>query len=990
MPEKSIGIKLPIINYQQINQFFKMRIKHLLLGLATLVLLNLGLSINSYAVTFNTGTISVTQYKLSNGLTVILNEDHSKPEVFGVVMVKAGAKNDPANATGMAHYMEHMLFKGTQELGTINWEKEKPHIDKIFELYDVLGQTTDEAKRKEIQSQINEESLKAAEYAIPNELSNLINEMGGSNMNAGTGPDYTVFYNKFPSSQIEKWVDLYSHRFANPVFRSFQAELEVVYEEKNLYNDQFQTKLLEEFQKYFFKNHPYGQQTIIGTIDDLKNPSLTKMYEFFKTYYVPNNMAVVLTGDFNSNEVMPLIEKKFGAWVQKEIPEPRVWNEEPFNGREIQEAKLTPIKIALLGFRAPSATQKESLIADVTLKVLNNSYSTGLLDKLTLDGKILAAQAMSMPYYDHGATILFIIPKIIGQKFETAENLVLAEIEKLKKGEFDDWMLDALKQDMYRSHMTSMESNEDRALLFADAFTKDQSMEEALAYADRVMEISKDDVVKMANTIFGPNYLAFHSKMGFPKKEKIEKPDYKPLKANTNALSEYAKHFEAISSHEPKMQPIDFSKDVTTKDIYGGHKLLAVTNPVNDVFSLTLAFEVGEVENPMLEFATTGINMSGAGEYDVTQLKEEFSKVGTSYSIFANDSYTIIDVQGIEANLARTMELVGLIISDPKLDQSKIKTIIEGEATNRKMERSEADNVAQALLEYGLYNQKSSYIERLTSKELKSLQASQLIDAFKKSTGYTCQIRFTGKTSAEDVATLVKNHIPLAQNPTVGNSPIDRLAQKYTENTVLFVNKKKARQSKVFLFVNGAPFNVENVVAMEAFNDYFGGGFSGLILQEIREYRSLAYSAGGNFRAPRNAGNPTDFIGYVGTQADKTITAIETFNGLIREMPAKTERIDMIRNHLQLSALTKRPNFRGLASTVEGWKKQGYKADPMLVNMPAYKNISWNTVEEYYKKNMKDKPLVYMIVGDKKLVNMKELEKYGKVIEINEQQLFTK
>ncbi|MDD2549502.1 MAG: insulinase family protein [Bacteroidales bacterium] len=967
-----------------------MRIKHLLLGLVSLVMLNLGLSINSYAVSFNTGTINVTQYKLDNGLTVILNEDHSKPEVFGVVMVKAGGKNDPADATGMAHYMEHMLFKGTQKLGTTNWEKEKPHIDKIFALYDELGKTTDEIKRKDIQTQINEESLKAAEYAIPNELSNLINEMGGSNMNAGTGPDYTVFYNKFPSSQVEKWIDLYAHRFAEPVFRSFQAELEVVYEEKNLYSDQFQTKLLEEFQRHFFKNHPYGQQTLIGTVDDLKNPSLTKMYDFFKTYYVPNNMAVVLSGDFDSNEVMPLIEKNFGKWVQNDIPEARVWNEEPFDGREFHEAKLTPVKMVLLGFRAPSATQEESLVADITLKMLNNSYSTGLLDKLTIDGEILAAQSLSMPYYDHGATIILIIPKIIGQKFDDAESIVMAEIEKLKKGEFDDWMLDAMKKDIYRSHNTSMESNESRALLFADAFTKGQSIEEALSYADKIMKISKDDVVEMANTIFGPNYLAFHSKMGFPKKDKIEKPDYKPLTANTNAKSEYAQHFENISTHEPKMQPIDFNRDVTTKKIYNGHRLLAVNNPVNDIFSLTFAFEVGEVENPLLQFATTGINMSGAGEYDVTQLKEEFAKIGTSYNVFANNSYTYVDVQGIEEHLPRTMELISLLISDPKLEQNKIKTIIEGEATNRKMERSEADNVAHALLEYGLYNQSSSYIDRLTSKEVKKLQAAALVDAFKKATGYTCQIRFTGTSSAEDVAALVKKHIPLAQNPTAGNSPIDRLAQQYTENTVLFVNKKKARQSKVFLFMNGAPFNIENVVPMQAFNDYFGGGFSGLILQEIREYRSLAYSAGGNFSAPSNAGNPTDFIGYVETQADKTITAMETFNGLIRDMPAKTERIDMIRNHLQLSALTKRPSFRGLASTVESWKNQGYEADPMVTNMPAYKNITWDTVDTFYKENMKDKPLVYMIVGDKRNIDFKGLSKYGQVVEVKEKKLFTK
>ena len=223
----------------------------------------------------------IETYKLKNGLTVILKEDHRQPKVFGVVITRAGAKDDPADATGMAHYQEHMLFKGTQTLGTTNWEKEKPHIDRIFELYDELGQTKNDSTRKAIQKQINEASLAAGEYAILNETSFLINAMGGTRLNAGTGPDQTIYYNQFPPNQIEKWLDLYSERFYKPVFRTFQSELEVVYEEKNMYDDQFFTGLYEAFNKDFFKNHPYGQRTTIGTAEDLKNPSLSKMYKFF-------------------------------------------------------------------------------------------------------------------------------------------------------------------------------------------------------------------------------------------------------------------------------------------------------------------------------------------------------------------------------------------------------------------------------------------------------------------------------------------------------------------------------------------------------------------------------------------------------------------------------------------------------------------------------------------------------------------------------------
>jgi len=932
----------------------------------------------------------VKQITLENGLTVILDENHALPEVFGLVVVKAGGKNDPANATGMAHYQEHMLFKGTTTLGTISWEKEKPHIDKIFALYDELGKTTDEAKRAEIQKTINEESLKAAEYAIPNELSNLINEMGGTNVNAGTGPDNTVYYNKFPSNQIERWLDLYAHRFTEPVFRSFQAELEVVYEEKNLYNDQFQTKLLEEFQKNFFKNHPYGQQTLIGSIDNLKNPSLTKMYEFFKTYYVPNNMALIISGDFKSEEVIPIIEQKFGAWRRTEIPQQKTWEEKPFNGREFHEAKLTPIKVALFGFRAPSSKDPKALTTEITTKLLNNSYNTGLLDKLTIDGKVLAAQALQMPYQDHGAIIVFAVPRIIGQGLDDAEAIILAEIDKLKKGDFDDAMLESVKQEMYRQHITEMENIQNRALFLSDAFVKGQSIDDAFDYPNKIKNINKADVVEMANQIFGPNFMAFYSKMGFPKKEKIEKPDYKPLLANTNARSEYAKHFSNLPAQSPVLKTIDFEKDVETATIKNGHKLLRVENPLNDIFSLTINLKVGESAIPMLRYATQGLSMSGAGEFDVNQLKIEFAKIGTTYNIWTDENNTIIDVQGIESNLPRTIELIGLLMKDPKLDQAKIKTIVDGEATNRKMERSEPDNVADALYDYGLYGNKSDYLDRLSMKELKKLQATELIEAFKQATDYNTQVRFSGKTSTQDVASLIEKYIPLSENPKIDNTPLDKPTNAYNENTILFVNKPKARQSKVYLYIKGEPYKAEDIVAIEAFNDYFGGGFSGLILQEIREYRSLAYSAGGTFRAPKVNGNPVNFTGYVGTQADKTLIAMETFNNLIRQMPEKPERVDMIKKHLELSAQTGRPNFRTLAATVERWKRLGFESDPAMFKLPIYKTLEWNTINQFYKDKVQNKPVVYMIVGDKKQINMKELAKYGKVIEIKEDMLFKK
>jgi zinc protease len=965
-----------------------MRLKCLFKSLIVLTAVAIGFSSN--AIEFNTSTLKISQFTLENGLTIILNEDHSKPEVFGVVAVRAGGKNDPADATGLAHYMEHMLFKGTQTLGTIDWEKEKPHIDRIFELYDELAATKDEEGRKRIQLLINEESLKASEFAIPNELSNLINSMGGTSLNAGTGPDYTLYYNKFPSSQIFKWIDLYAHRFINPVFRSFQAELEVVYEEKNMYSDQFQSKLLDEFQAVFFKNHPYGQQPLIGTIEHLKNPSLRRMLEFYNNYYVANNMVLVLTGDFHTSEIFSFIEEKFGAIPSGVVPITPEFAENDFAGREFYEARLTPIKLGVIGFRTVTKDHPDYIALEVAFDILNNSSQTGLLDKLTIDGKLLAAQAINLPYNDHGAAIVLLVPKIVGQKTIAAENMVLSELKRLAQGDFDEWLIEAIKLNKYSEFQRSLENIENRATLLASAFTSGQSVDDLLSYPDKVRSITKEDIVRVASKYFGENYIAFHSKMGNPKKEKMVKPGFKPLLANTNAKSEYTHHFETLNVRETQFTPIDFNADIERRQIAEGVVLHHVKNPLNDIFTLTIQYNVGNHHIKLLDRATELMFYSGTANRKVDELKREFAKIGCKYSIWSSDSFTTIRIEGIEENLPLAIELINELVAAPVLEQNKLKVMIDGEKANRKMERSEPDNVASALFDYMRYAEKSKSIDRQTMSELKKLKAEQLTSAFQKATKHTASVHYVGKLDADMVKTLLSTSYNFANNPIEVETPVVLSSTQFAENTVYFVNKKKARQSKIFFFANGEEYTTSVEPYLEAFNEYFGGGFSGLVLQEIREYRSLAYGAGGTFSLPPIQNKPYNFIGYVATQADKSIIALETYNTLIREMPQKPERMGMIKDYLLLSSETRRPNFRNTSSTVEHWKRLGYTSDPILQRKPVYESLTWDDLMNFYSSNLAQKPIAIAIVGDKRMINFSDLAKFGKIIELKEKSLFSK
>ena len=939
-----------------------------------------------------TSPLKISKYVLDNGLTVILNEDHSKPLVFGGVGVKAGSKNDPADHTGIAHYLEHMLFKGTEVMGTTDYEKEKPYLLRIYALYDSLGNTTDEASRKEIRKLINDQSLKAGEYAVPTEIDKLIKSIGGTGMNAFTQEEMTFFHNSFPPNQVEKWLELYSQRFINPVFRSFQSELEVVYEEKNRSMDNFAFPLIEKFLQNLYKKHPYGQQTTIGTIEHLKNPSLNAMYQFYKTYYVANNMVLVMCGDFKTDEVLPVIKEKFGKWKSGTIPQYPEYKEEPFKGREVVNVKMTPIKLGILGFRTVPNGNPDEIALDVCNKILSNSDQTGLLDKLVLDNKIMAAQNIPIGQNnDYGSSVFLFVPKILGQPLENAEALLMEQFAKLRKGEFDDWLLDAVKKNIYKEFEMSLEAFDSRTVLLATAFSQNRNIDDYLTYAQKINAITKDDVMKAAEKYYNQNYLILMSKMGFPKKEKIEKPGYEPIKPKADATSAYAENFMKIQAKEPVANFVDFKKDISVSELSKGVTLYYTNNPENDIYTLTIKFGVGKYKIPELQYAAELMNYAETKTKTLKEVKEAFQKIGCTYSFNCDDNYLTIDLDGIESELKSALYLLQDLITNPIVDKSKMKNIIDGEQTSRKLENADAPSVAQALLQFIRKKDRSTYLNRLSMKEIKALNADTLLVVFKKAMQYEVQLHYVGSendfTTAQEI---LSSSLEFGTNLKPSESPVVINDEVYPENTVYFVNRKDAVQSQVYFYIKGEDYSIDKETQINAFNDYFGGGFSGLVIQEVREFRSLAYTAAASYSIPLLPQKRSSFIGYIGTQADKTVDAINVFDSLVINMPEKKDRIENIRNSLVQEAFANRPDFRDLSEKYIEWKLKGYNEDPAQYKLDAYKKLTFDDILNFYKTNIKGKPIVICIVGDEKRLKMADIAKFGKVVTLKESELYKK
>ena len=932
------------------------------------------------------GQLGVVTYKLENGLTVFINEDTTQSKLFGAVVINAGGKYDPKDATGMAHYLEHMLFKGTEEMGTQDFVTEKPILDSITAFYEELGKTKDERLRKEIQKKINAVSVRAAKLAIPNEFDRLIKLMGGEDLNAFTTEEMTVYHNSFPSHQLDRWLEIYAHRFEKPVFRLFQPELEIVYEEKNRASDNAFGMLFEEMYKNFFRKHPYGTQTVLGSTEHLKNPPLKRMYEYFNTYYVPNNIALILSGKITLDSLTKAkIQARFGRLKPKVVPDFTKFPEDTFKGREFVQVRMTPVKVGAVCFRTAPNGHPDKEALDVLNSLLTNSGQTGLLDTLSLKRHLLQAGTYPIDLNDHGGNVLFFIPKLLGQGLEESEPLMLKAIESIKKGDFTEVQLNSVKNNLQKGFEKQLEGMEERVYLLCDMFSRNESWENKMKYPQKIATITKEDVVRVANQYFGKNYLTMYSRMGFPSKDKLKKPGFEPVAAKDSVKSTFAKSFENIATDTISANFVVFNKDFSRLDLERGVRLFHTNNPINGIFNFEIKYGKGEFEMPVLALAADYLQSVGTQTRTVQEFKTAMYQLGCTYSFSTDNDYVRVSVSGMEANLDSALALLNELMQKPAKDPKVLEKVIDDIEAARKIEAEDPQQFGFLLNSYLLYANNGTGKSRIPLKEMKKISVDSILNAFSNAMLFSAEIHYSGKKKATEVANIANSAIQFPLVPKETNSPNNIPKMEYQNNTVLFLPRNDARQSQIYFYLAGKPVDMSDMPAIQAFNSYFGGDMSAIIFQEIREFRSLAYSATATYRKPKKFGWNGYLGGYIGTQADKTIDAIDVMLNLLKNMPLKPDRTESIKQGLLQSAYSSRPNFRDLPSTAADWLQHGYSLDPSAFHLTAYQYLTFKLITEFYDKNIKDKPIIIAILGNPNEFDTKKLEAFGRVIKLKKE-----
>lgn len=933
----------------------------------------------------------LTQYKLDNGLTVYLWEDHDKPDVTGYVAVRAGSIDEPAEYTGLAHYLEHMLFKGTQKIGALDWEKEKPHYEEIIRLYDQLALETDEKVRAELITKINEESMESAKYSTCEDFFILMDGIGATGVNAFTSYDMTCYHNSFPASNMYKWLTIFSDRLIDPVFRTFQAELENVFEEYNMYQDDVSSHIRQELFGKVYAGSPYDRD-VIGLPEHLKNPRLSKLIEFYNTWYVPNNMALVIVGDFDTESTKPMIAETFGRLQPKELPARKTYEKTAMKGN--YKYKIGYYPQIVWAYDGVKITDDDATALQFVISLLNNGTNTGLLDRITMDGEVSGADVSFDARRDQGRILVMAVPYYDAnqQSYESnaaTEKIVMAEINKIKNGDIPDWLIKSVKAEYDQNTKLEFEDPDSKIMSLVYSFVYDMPVEDIFTENEKIQALTKEDIQRVAKKYFNADHMTLTFEEGTPKKHKLAKPKIKPLDLINGQETEYAKSFKQLPSGELKQTYMDMN-DVTVTPIDENITLHYGTNPKNDIFSLTLRYGIGTGKKPMLEPVAKLMNMSGIMPGTTPQeFRRELAELGGRCGYGVDRSYFYVSIYGDEKNLAQICQMVQRQMLFPKFEKKQFEAVKGSELSSRFM-LSKIDGVQSAALrEYVLYGDQSDFINVVPFMDIYYLDELKLKTEFLAATQYALDIYYCGQKPVAEVKDVLTKNLPLQEGVKPSSSPVIRDFKAYDKTQIYFLPNSNVQQASIYFHFDGVPYDKEQDVLFQAFNQYFSSGFTGLVMDEIREKRSMAYTAYGIMAEGARPGKNSRFVGYIGTQSDKAADAIEVFMNLVDSMPEYPERIEAIKAALRQQAQISKPSFRGKTGTYEYWQEMGYDVDPALYNKEAIDNLTFDQIKQFYKEYVQGKPMTIILVGDPKLIDQKALQaKYGKFVKPSKSRLF--
>ena len=934
-------------------------------------------------------------YTLKNGLKVYLSVNEEKPRIQTFIAVRTGSKNDPAETTGLAHYLEHLMFKGTDKFGVTDPQAEAPLLADIEQRYEKYRKLTDPAARKQAYHEIDSVSQLAAKYFIPNEFDKLMAVIGAEGTNANTWHDRTCYVEDIPSNQVETWLKIEADRFKNMTIRGFHTELEAVYEEYNIYLANDDEKVYDAMMSKLFPTHPYGTQTTIGTQEHLKNPSITNIKNYFKKWYVPNNTAICMSGDFNPDEVIELIDKYFGDW------QPGDDVEQPAFPEQSQLAQA--VDTTVVGLEAEqlmlawSFDKAASLQAD-TLAVIDYMLSNGKAGLIDLDinqqMKMLEAHSSTEPLMDYSTFMLQGRPRE-GQSLDEVRQLLLDEIEKLKKGEFSDDLLPSVINNMKLDYYQAMEYNAARTSFFLQSFVNGEPWEQFVGKFDRIEGMTKQQIVDFVKRHFRNNYVAVYKRQGVdPNQKKIDKPEITPIPTNRDTVSQFVQDIQKTEVKPIKPRFVDFQRDLTFssvdnvsltdgQSVASRIPVVSVKNTENGRFELAFRYDFGDEVDTRYNYAASYVDYLGTDSLTAEQVAQQFYKLACSHYISVGDRSITIWLSGLSENMPQALRLLEHLMQRAKVDENAYQQYIA--IVNKSRADNKLDQQANfgVLKTYGMYGQYNRARNILTGEQLQKTNPQDLLDLLKHLKEYEHTVLYYGPMSDSELADALSAHMAAGGAP-VGKKAVPE-ARHYTkqmtpQNEILLAPYNAKNIYMQMYHIEPLKWNPEEAAVKALFNEYYGGNMGSVVFQEIRESRGLAYNAYAGYMDPSYQTDDCEYaLVHIISQNDKLMDCIRQFHEILNNIPQNEGAFHVAKEAVKKQLESQRTTKSGLLYAWLNAKNLGIDYDENERIYQALDKITLKDIVRFEQQHMANKTWRYVILGDEKELDIKSLEKIGPI-----------
>ncbi|HTI12075.1 MAG TPA: insulinase family protein [Puia sp.] len=927
-------------------------------------------------------------YTLSNGLTVMLSVNHKEPRVAVRIATRAGSNTDPKDHTGLAHYLEHLLFKGTDQYGSLDWAKEKPYLDQIDALYEQYNSTRDSTLRRKIYHRIDSVSGLASKYSIANEYDKLMSDIGSQGTNAHTWVEETVYEEDIPANAMDKFLAVQAERFRDPIFRLFHTELEAVYEEKNRGLDNDGNKMSEAMHYYLFPTHNYGQQTTIGTIEHLKNPSIRAIRDYYHKYYVPNNMAVIMAGDLDPDALIKKIDQSFAYMKSKPVVLYNPAPEKPLAAPIVKDIYGPSAENMRICYRTPAANSHDALVLDLISSILSNGKA-GLLDlNLNKQQKVQGSQAGLQQYKDYGIFLLVGTPKQ-GQSLEQVKDLLMDQVARLKKGDFDENLVKAIIANGKLSLLESLEKNETRAVALMDGFIKHrgEKWDMDVSDLDDQAKLSKQEIVAIANKYLGDNYVLLYKRKGEDKNiVKVDKPPITPVELNAGKQSPFVKKITAMQVAPVSPQWLDFNSGIVHAQA-GIADVLYVPNKENELFHLYYRLDMGSWNNKLLPLAAQYLQYLGTSKYTTEEISKEFYGIACNFSVNATAEVTTLSITGLQENFNKAVTLFENILADCQPDTAALSALkgrlLKARANNKLNKQA----IMQGLISYARYGANNPFNSGLTSEEIDNLKAEDLVGILHGLLNYKHTIIYYGPLSVDAFTSSIAglHKLPSAFTPYPEKKAFPFVKQ--SANQVLFTHYDMV-QSEIVWIRNAASYDVSKEPVVAVFDNYFGGGMASVVFQTLRESKALAYATFATYGVPAKKEDPYYILAYIGCQADKMNDAVKGMNELLNDLPVSEKAFDLAKTSLKKDIQTERVTQDGIVFSYLAAKQKGLDYDERKNEYEALDTLTMNDVKQFHQDQVAGKPYTYCVVASEKKVNADDLKKVGEVKTVSLEELF--